>query len=69
MSENSEPIGAASPIGDKLSGYHFDAKYAPGTLIKITDAMLWINEPIEKLYAQKNPLKQKWMPAKTQSTT
>ena len=59
ISDSSEPTGAASPIGPRCSGYHLDARYAPGILIATTDIILCTNEPTEKLYAQKKPLKQK----------
>lgn len=38
--EKAEPKGAAIPIGKRLSGNSFAAKYAPGILTKIMETKL-----------------------------
>ena len=40
MTESTEPAGAASPIGNKVSAYNFDARYEPGTLTNTIDKIL-----------------------------
>jgi len=59
IADKSEPSGAASPIGKRLSGKNNAAKYAPGTRTKRIDAALWKKETIDLPTAQKYPLKQK----------
>ena len=67
MAERREPSGAANPIGKRVSAKSFDAKYATGIRTRAADAILDINEYMALLYAQKNPPRQKCIPAKNVS--
>lgn len=65
--DSTDPQTVAKPIGSRVSGNHFDMKYAPGTRTKAVDKMLWMNDNSLRPYAQKYPLKLKCTPAKKQS--
>lgn len=54
-----DPAPAASPMGNSVSTNNLDAKYAPGTRIKMIDSTLCRKEIPDFPYAQKYPLKQK----------
>lgn len=47
MLESKEPIGAASPIGKRFSGYNFVARYERGILAAITEIKLWMKHKID----------------------
>ena len=59
IAEKSEPHGAASPIGNRVSGKYTDAPQAPGILTSRIDARLDAKDSMAFSYAQKNPQKQK----------
>ena len=42
--DNKEPPGAASPIGNNVSTKYFEVKYAPGMRTQIMDNTLCKNE-------------------------
>ena len=63
ITDNSEPAGAASPIGKSVSPNSFEARYEPGTRTKVIDIILCINPIYDFPYAAKQPLKQKCTPA------
>lgn len=65
--DKSDPAGAASPIGNKVSVKYLDAKYAPGMRTQTMDKALCKKEIADHPYAQKYPLKLKCTPAKIQS--
>ena len=44
IAESRLPSGAAQPIGKRVSGQNFEARYAPGILIKMIESELCINE-------------------------
>ena len=66
--DRSEPAGAAIPIGNKVCGNIFDARYEPGTRTNVMAMMLWMNPIYERPQAAKKPEKQKCTPAKIAST-
>ena len=45
--EMSDPAGAARPIGYRVSGNSFDARYAPGIRAHTIDMALWMNDHID----------------------
>ena len=51
--ESKLPIGAASPIGKRVSGQSLEAKYAPGIRIRMIEIELCIKEMIDFPIAQK----------------
>lgn len=53
IAESRLPRGAAHPIGNRVSGQSFEASQAPGILIRIMEATLWIKEIIDFPIAQK----------------
>ena len=67
ITENSEPSGAAIPMGKSVSANLFESMYAPGTRTKIIDSVLCRNDNPDFSMAQKYPLKLKWIPANMQS--
>ena len=69
MMETTEPVAVARPIGRSVIGNIVEARYASGMRAHVIEMTLWMNEISERPYAQKYPLKQKWMPAKMQSMT
>lgn len=69
ITDRNEPIGAAIPIGNKVSAYIFDARYDSGMRAKTIEAVLCMNEMFDSPNAQKYPLKQKCIPAMAQSHT
>lgn len=67
--DSSEPMGAAHPMGNRVSGKYFEASHASGIRAQTIERKLCKNEIFDSPYAQKYPLKQKWIPAKMQSHT
>ena len=67
--DNSEPSGAASPIGNKLFGYLCEVSQETGIRISTIDKELCRKETPDFPRAQKYPEKQKCIPASAQSQT
>ena len=65
--DSSEPAAVASPMGKSVSGKSFEVRYTPGMRTSAIAEMLWINDISERPQAQKYPLKQKCIPAKSAS--
>ena len=63
ITDNSDPAGAANPIGNSVSGYHAENKYDTGKRTNAIARILCINPMYDLPYAQKYPVKQKWIPA------
>ena len=63
ITDNNDPAGAASPIGNNVSGYHSENKYDAGKRTTAIDRILCINPIYDFPYAQKYPVKQKCIPA------
>lgn len=53
VTDTSDPITVASPIGNRLSGNHLAVSAAPGTRASATAAMLCTNDSIDLPHAQK----------------
>ena len=64
-----EPMQVASPMGKSVSGYISDARYASGMRAHKAEMRLCAKEMMAYPQAVRYPLKQKCMPAKTQSHT
>lgn len=69
ITDSSEPIGAAIPIGKSVSAYISDARYESGIRARMIEMVLCMNEMPDSPNAQKYPLKQKCIPAIAQSHT
>lgn len=59
ITDKREPAGAAIPMGNRVSGYRAEAKYAPGILTRIMARKLCRKDMPDLPEAQKYPLKQK----------
>ena len=53
MIESRDPMGAAAPIGMRVSGQSMTARYAPGTRTVTLETALCIKAAMEIPYAQK----------------
>ena len=53
ITDRAEPAGDAIPIGKSVSAKYCDAKYASGIRAQIIEIELWINDILDKPYAQK----------------
>ena len=67
ITDSSEPAAVASPIGKSVSGKSFEVRYTPGMRTSAIAEMLWMNDISDRPQAQKYPLKQKCIPAKSAS--
>ena len=47
IADRSDPAGAARPIGYRVSGKSFDARYAPGIRTHTMDTALCTNDQID----------------------
>lgn len=59
ITDNSDPIDEASPMGKSVSVKYFEARYESGILAAKIDMLLCMNEIPDLFIAQKYPLKQK----------
>ena len=59
ITERSEPVAVASPIGNRVAGNSLEVRYTPGTRTSVMAMILCRKDSSDRPHAQKYPLKLK----------